>query len=723
MKRSALLLTASALVAALSVAQAAPKKRKKQREDDKPAATPAPSALSAFKPKATPTPAEKPPADAPLPSPWRTWSDASGRSLEAAFAGLAGNVLTVQTKEARTYRLNLLALIPQDQAFARDYARRIQARAFAESYVKQAAYTIDHLVGTTLVSKGLKFNPPATDEQFIRRIYLDIAGRVPTAEEARTFLADTAPGKRAKIIDTLLHSPSYTMHLYNWMADALRVRDDIDRRAQTYLFQDWLKDQLAADRPWDALVREMLTADGKLCENGPTGFLLRDAMMPLDGVSNLLTTFLGANVACAQCHDHPLAEWSQKDFYQMAAFFGASDGYDNDLYKKAQRFGKNGSGGLNQGQVRSIAMNNALRLVDTGKNKLTIPADYKYSDAKPGSPVTPALIEWKSGDKNSAAYKINTGNPQQLRDEFAKWMTHQDNPRFAANIANRLWKKTFGLAVQEPVSDLDDPKKASNPALLAHLAAIMKSARFDLRQFQRVLYNSQTYQRAPSATPDLEKGPYLFPGPLLRRMTAEQAWDSLITMTVGTSADSLVLRRGDDMQLFTLPGTLSLETMKTVVSKLQEAGIGMGYGGGKKKGGGKAPLDAYEGGRPEQRQGLLLARASELPQPAPETHFLRLFGQSDRLVADSNTTDGSVPQALMLMNGSAARLVTDPNSAVLAAAAGEAEQKIESLYLAFFSRKPSAEEAAAARKALDGGLTSSDIAWTLLNSREFLFVQ
>ncbi len=724
MKRSALLLTAAVLFAALSVAQAAPKKRKRAAQDEKPPATPAPSALSAFKPRATPAPVQKPPADAPLPSPWRTWGDASGRTLEAAFAGLAGNVLTVQTREAKTYRLNLLSLLPQDQAFARDYARRLQARAFADSYVKQAAYTIDHLVGSTLVSKGLKFNPPATDEQFIRRIYLDIAGRVPTAEEARTFLADTVPDKRAKIIDTLLYSPSYTMNLYNWMADALRVRDDIDRRAYTYLFQDWLKDQLAADRPWDALVRDMLTADGKLCENGPAGFLLRDAMMPLDGVSNLLTTFLGANVACAQCHDHPLADWSQKDFYQMAAFFGASDGYDNDLYRQAQRIGNSMSGGASKGQTRIIAMNNALRLVDTNKNTLKIPDDYKYSDAKPGSPVKPELIEWKSGDKNSPAYKISTGNPQQLRDEFAKWMTHPENPRFAANIANRLWKKTFGLAVQEPVSDLDDPKKASNPALLAHISAIMKSARFDLRQFQRVLYNSQTYQRAASLTPDLEKGPYLFPGPLLRRMTSEQAWDSLVTMAVGTDADALILRRGEDMQLFSLPGTVTVESIKTVANKLQEAGVGMGYGGGgKKRGGGKASLDAYEGGTPQQRNGLVLARASELPQPAPETHFLRLFGQSDRLVADSNTTDGSVPQALMLMNGSAARLVTDANSAVLTAATGEPDQKIESLYLAFFSRKPTAGESAAAKKALDGGLAAADLAWTMLNAREFLFVQ
>src|SRR3954465_9096245 len=99
----------------------------------------------------------------------------------------------------------------------------------------------------------------------------------------------------------------------------------------------------------------MLAAEGKLCDNGATGFLLYDAQMPLDGVSNLLTTFLGANVACAQCHDHPLAEWSQRDFYQMAAFFGATDGFDEKTLGQFKKMAKNSGGGLNKGAVLRIA--------------------------------------------------------------------------------------------------------------------------------------------------------------------------------------------------------------------------------------------------------------------------------------------------------------------------------------------------------------------------------
>jgi Protein of unknown function (DUF1549)/Protein of unknown function (DUF1553) len=715
MKR--IVMSAGLLAVTTTLVFAAPAEKKRRRPDAPAPAKSAPAAPSLVKPEVTD-------------SPWHVWSDAQGRKLEAAFRALAGNICTVQTREGATHRLNLDLLVPADKAFAYARAREAADSRFKDAFVKQAAFQIDHLIGTTLVSKGLKFNPPAADEQFLRRVYLDAVGRIPTADEAAAFLRDTSPDKRTKLVDTLLHSPGYTMHMYNWLADTLRVKDEFGKGAYAFLFQDWLKDQLAADRPWDAVVRDMLTADGKLCENGAAGFLLRDAQMPLDGVSNMLTTFLGANVACAQCHDHPLASWTQRDFYQMAAFFGASDGYDQGAYKQARRIAnaKASGTGLDKQQVLRIAGANAFRMVDSGKQSLTLPKDYQYDDAKPGSPVAPSLIVWTTSDKKLPAYAVDTRDPRRLRDEFAKWMTHPDNPRFAANIANRIWKKVFGLAVQEPVGDLDDPRDASNPQLLAHLSTIMKAAKFDLREFQRVLFNSQTYQRAASITPDLEKGPYLFPGPLLRRMSAEQAWDSILILAAGRSVDDALLRRGEDLPLLALPGgAMTPNSFKIVADRLKEAG-GIAMGGYGKKKTGPDPrrfMAAYDGAKPQQRSGLILARASELPQPAPESHFLRLFGQSDRLVADSGTTDGSVPQSLMLMNGSISKIVADTNAAALAAAGTEesGDGQIESLYLSFLARKPAPEEIAAGKKALSANLTLPDLAWTLLNAREFLFVQ
>ncbi len=728
MKRLPFTLSALLSVVAFSSLLAAPNgKRRMERQQAAAAAAAAKTAPTVTAP-AAPAVAEPKPMSSELPSPWRTWSDATGRKVEAAYCALTGDVLTLQMKTGETYRVSLSALVPADRAFAADFSQRLKQKNFADDYVKKASYQIDYLIGSTLVAKGQKFNEPANDEQFVRRIYLDAVGRVPTAEEAGAFLADAAKDKRAKLIDKLLNSPGYTMQMFNWLGDMLRVKDSFGKGVPAYTFEDWLKDQLNADRPWDALVRTMLTADGKLCDNGAVGFLAYDAQMPLDGVSNLLTTFLGANVACAQCHDHPLAEWSQRDFYQMAAFFGASDGFDEKLLQQSKRLSnaKGGPAAIPKQAALKIGSANAYRMLDKGKQDLTFPKDYKYEDVKPGSPVAPALIMWSEADKKNPAYRINTQKPEELRDEFARWMTHPDNPRFAANIANRVWKKIFGLAVQEPVSDIDDLKKASNPALLAHLATIVKAGRFDLREFQRVIFNSQTYQRTASATPDLEKGPYLFPGPVLRRMTAEQVWDSVMVLSVGPEVDSCLLRRGDDEKLMTLPGgEVSAANFKVVMERLRESGATMG--GGKKKGGGseKGLVTAYEGAKPQQRFGMLLARASELPQPAAETHFLRLFGQSDRLIADTSTTDGSVPQALAMMNGNIGQLISDPNCAAVvgASAAKTDDEKIDVLYLAFLSRKPTAPERTAAKDARASGLALSDVAWALVNVREFFFIQ
>jgi hypothetical protein len=471
----------------------------------------------------------------------------------------------------------------------------------------------------------------------------------------------------------------------------------------------------------------MITADGRLSDNGATGFMLFDAEMPLDGVSNLMTTFLGTNMACAQCHDHPLAEWTQRDFYQMAAFFGATDGKDEAIgsaIKKAVR----ADASLPKAATLKIEQMNTFRMEDSDKQKLTFPKDYKYKDAKAGDPVTPALIAWSKGEKSLPVYNVNTKNPSQLRDEFARWLTSPQNPRFATNIANRIWKKAFGLGVIEPVNDIDDLAEASSPELMAHLTFVMKAAKFDLREVQRVIYNSKTYQASASATPDLGKAKYLFNGPLVRRLSAEQVWDSLIVTAVGTYADNVLLRRGDDLKAMALPaGKVTLAEIKNAVDRTKAAFSGSGKAGPKKVGGGSTMglANGYDGDKPVSRFSLMLARASELPQPSPETHFLRLWGQGDRLLADSATNDGSVPQVLQMMNGSVGKLVADVRSAAVMDAMKEKapDAQVTSLYLSYLSRKPTAKELGAASQSLADGLALTDLAWVLANTREFLFVQ
>jgi hypothetical protein len=655
---------------------------------------------------------------------WHTWTASSGEKLEAKFKALENGIVTVQKKDQSLTRFPLTRLSAADQAFAQACKKAQPNEPFSQDVIQSAAARLDETINVTLRSSNTAPNLTIPDALFMRRIYLDIIGRIPTEEEAQAFLNDPSPQKRSNLINALLNSPGYTMQMYNWLADMLRVKDDYGKGARAYLYEDWLKDQIAMNVPWNVMVREMLTADGKLNQNGAAGFLLRDAQMPLDGMSNMLTTFLGANVSCAQCHDHPFAEWSQHDFYSMAAYFGATDGFHEDVFRKSRRlvkseelapFGKN--------ILSQLLTANAYNLVDLPKNRLKFPEDYKYKDAKPGELTVPALIRWTDTAKDNPAYALTNQNPDQLRNQFADWMVHPENPRFATAIANRLWKKVFGIAVQEPVSDIDDPKLASNPELLAKITAYMKQSKFDLREFQRILFHTAAYQRQASQMPENPKE-YRFNGPVIRRMSAEQAWDSIVTLVSGESADHLLLRRGDDLQKTVIADReMTVEGIKAAAEELQKSGVRMG-GGGKKTGGQARMITSfYEGGKPEFRFGLLLARASEIQQPAPENHFLRLFGQSDRMVSDTNTTDGSVPQMLQLMNGPVQEMVTK-NSVAMRAVTQQADAtaQITSLYLSFLSRKPTPDEMSKALAVLKDGLRPEDIAWVLLNSREFLFL-
>ena len=660
---------------------------------------------------------------------WHTWTDTEGRKVEALFCGLSGDYITMQTKDGRTYHFATSLLIPEDVEFAKSCLTKNRDASFSPAIIASAAADIDRMVGAILAENGQQPNAPATDAQFLRRIYVDAVGRVPTAKEADTFLKNPAPDKRAKLIDDLVFSPGYSMQMFNWMADLLRVKDTFGKGVPAFTFEDWLKMRIAADAPWDKLVYEMLTADGRLCDNGATGFMLFDAEMPLDGVSNLMTTFLGTNMACAQCHDHPLAEWKQRDFYQMAAFFGATSGKDTAILGAVNKAAKDG--GLPKAAVKKIADMNAFRMEDTSKQKLTFPKDYKYKDAKPSSPVSPALIAWEKEDKSLPIYNVATKDPTQLRIQFSRWLTSPQNPRFATNIANRIWKKAFGVAVLEPVNDIDDLKLASSPELLAHLTFVMKAAKFDLREVQRVIYNSKTFQASASPTPDLGKAKYLFPGPVVRRFTAEEAWDSLIVTALGAYADNVLLRRGDDLKAMALPaGKVTLAEVKNAVERTKAAFAGSANGkaaGGKKAAGGSTLglANGYEGDKPVTRFNMMLARASELPQPSPETHFLRVWGQGDRLLADSATNDGSVPQLLQMINGSVSKMIADTRSAAVMDAAKEKvpDAQIRSLYLSYLSRPPTAKELATANKSLKDGIGLTDLAWVLANTREFLFVQ
>ena len=708
----------------------------------------------------------------------RTWTDTKGRQVTASFIGLDGENIILQTADGATHKFPLTNLSAEDQTLAKTLKPSEQPVMLANATVAQASAAVDRLVAAGLVranperAKGGKkpitgFNPMANDEQFVRRVYLDIVGRIPNHTETTQFIQDSNPNKRAKLIDMLLDSPGYNSHTFNYFAEMLRVKDRLEQdnlRGIPYI--NWMQDQIAKNRPWNEMVYDMLTASGKMWHNGAAGYLLRDAGMPLDNLANTLAVFLGTDVACAQCHDHPFSDWTQHQFYEMASFFGATT--TNMRTAQARKKGKESPGMMNamndlmpkieemvtkSGQdikrIRNGIQNymgaNRNIVGDTDTNSTKLPHDYKYPDAKPLDPVEPKFIMWSKNDKNLPAYKQKMKSPEELRPAFAKWTTDSSNPRFAMAIANRMWKRAFGQGISEPVTNIDDPKQSVNPELLIHLAEEMKRVKFDLKAFMRIIYNTRAYQ-SESTTEKIAMGePYYFQGPLLRRMTAEQAWDSYMTLVLGEPdkytkpLDDLYSKSIDldltNPKLDAQTVLVKYDAFRRMAEKeralmgggLADAGGDMMMEGSKKAKGKAAPAasEMMENASISYN-GMVLRRAAELEQPAPNGHFLIDFGQSPRALIDGSVKTGSVPQVLMMMNGKAQEMLTSSDSLIFRTMekVKSPPEKVEALFISVLNRRPTMAEKDIAKRALSGGDDGySNMIWALINTREFIFIQ
>ncbi len=424
---------------------------------------------------------------------------------------------------------------------------------------------IDQLLNKDWEKAGLKANPPASDEVLVRRLYLDIAGRIPTLEEAQAYTSSKDPQKRSKLIDTLLASDGYTSHMFNYWADVLRLTDNVKGRITAEAYEEWLKKQVKENVPYDKFVKNLLTTDGGVWDSGSIGFWQRDENK-LDHLAYTVQVFLGTSIVCAQCHNHPFDKWSQMDYYHMAAFtygmdtksrgvdFKSSAMKSVELDKKAvqamsneekkayrakyQAERKAEESKMSREDLAQVkrAMQDVMKPLrytsaEWQDGKLpNLPADYKYPDAKPGEKV-----EAKTMFGADAVIK-----PGQNRlDAFADWMTSPENPRFTTVIANRMWKKAFGVGLIEPVDEMTDSTVASNPALMDYLGQLMTEKQYSLKSFLRILYNTDTYQRAATAHEVPLGETYHFTGPILRRMSAEQIWDSFVTLSKGNVDDTV----------------------------------------------------------------------------------------------------------------------------------------------------------------------------------------
>lgn len=621
------------------------------------------------------------------------------------------------------------------------------------AYVKKAAFEIDRRLGAEFQKKGIKPLPPVDDSRFMRRLYLDAIGRIPTYEEATIFLKDTAPDKREKLINTLLASEGYVGQMYNYYLDLLRATSrlgtDGTRSGVPYL--RWIRESVAQNKPYDKMAYELLTTNGDGWEpgKGAVGYFERDRGMPLDNMANTTRIFLGTHIECAQCHDHPYDKWKQLDFYEMSAFtHGLQTGHKDERAKYANEK-YNGKNAEEKGVRRDLYRWLYDNIYDFGVSGggdgiIKLPMDFKGKGGKPEEMVRAKSVF--PGASNTRREAIDDA-----REKFAKWMTSPENPRFSMLISNRIWKKVMGIGLFEPVDKYVEPSKenregtlVSNPEVLAWLTQMMKDLNYDLKGFQRVLYNSRAYALGtnPSAV-DL-KQPYAFQGRAVRRMSAEQVWDSMASLVVpdidyrkGNALSPAAVIYGQVIgqnayQIWQELGKADIKTMNLWVDKMSKEI-------GSKKGdsammmsdtGMMAESDSKTStlNDPKRWDGYSkdLLRSFELPSPTPPDHFLRKFGQSSREVIEGASTDSDVTQVLSLINGHVEKNIIGDSKALVYKAINDAaspEDKVRAAFLTILSRPPTPAELdlmlPEAKKGRDG---MKNIIYALLNSNEFIFI-
>lgn len=603
-------------------------------------------------------------------------------------------------------------------------------------YLKKAAFNVDKHVAELYRTKKLKVPLVVDDPTFLRRSFLVSTGRIPTLDEARSFLEIEDEDKRRMLVGYLMGTDGYRSHMTNWMLDLLRVQDGFGNGRTAAPYVEFIRQAVVDDMPWDKFTTKLMSSSGSIWGdgNGSVGYFIRDKGMPLDNMSNTMRIFLGERMECAQCHDSPFNKWERMDFYELAAF-------------------THGQGEINRGPWRSVwgAVREAkeersefgravdwfgdnihyLTLGGGGSGRIKLPYDYQYRDGDPGEMIagkTPFGPRVRGSDRKDAG---------DGREELAEWMTAEKNLRFSIVIANRMWKRVMGNPIFDPVDEYVEPDKTITPDLMIYLAGLIKDLNYDLKAFQHVLLMTKTFQFAANPQAFDAGMPQAFNGRQLERMSAEQMWDSLVTLTAG-NPDKLAKRRYSDIIYYrnkpVLVGKKTMGQLSREVLAIEDPGayrayvndflkqIKSGNGGSSKD----ADMMMASKSRPGPASGL--ARASELPSPSPAGHFLRDFGQSDRDLIDSATKEANMAQVLAIMNGHVERMVVSNSGAAVYKALEDGSSdadKVRFLFYSILSRPPTdGEMTMLMRDVVDGSRESyRNLVSALISTHEFVFVQ
>ena len=479
-----------------------------------------------------------------------------------------GTILLKRSNDNQLFRIDLSIFTDDDQAFVKNNfppnhdALPTFTRPLSDRDLAINAQFIDRIIETKLRSYNQRPNKEISNETFLRRAYLKIIGRIPTLEETQEFLSQRDRKARGQLIDKLLASDGYNKNWYIYWADILRAKTRVNNKySDGYPFVRYLKDSIAANKPYDKWVKEMLSSTGPMWErgNGAVGYFYRDQGMGLDNMANTVRVFLGTSLECAQCHDHPFDRWTQKQFYEMAAFTNGVGNVSskNDqlkaLNKMARAAQKENEEERNQIRRAFEYVTDILNpgLDDLGKGEIALPNDYQYDNAKPGEKLEAKTIFGLVLELDENLEEKGS------RASYASWLASPDNPRFSTVVANRLWKTAFGIGLIEPVDNMYDDTLPTHPKLMLHLEKLMVALDYDMKEFLRIVYNTKAFQRAtPSReinsrdtkdesmpmeikwviagpNPNFPKrgaAPYFYQGPVMERMSGEQLWDSLVSL-------------------------------------------------------------------------------------------------------------------------------------------------------------------------------------------------
>ena len=486
-------------------------------------------------------------------------------------------------------------------------------------------------------------SPPASDAAFIRRVYLDAAGILPTPAEVEKFLEDSSADKRDRLIDALMKRPEFVDYwAYKW-SDLLLVSSNRLSNEEMWSYYNWIRQSVAGNKPWDQMVYQIVTATGPTVQNGAANYWVihRD---PLDTSENMAQAFLGITITCAHCHNHPLAKWTQKDYYGMANLFARV---------RLKTFAPGGF------RTAVGPLFNDVTVYSAPTGEFT---DDRFMMVLPPKPLdATALPETVPGD---------------TRVYFAKWLTSPDNPFFARNIVNRVWRNFMGRGLVEPVDDLRDTNPATNDELLNALVKDFQAHHFDIDYLIRTIVQSATYQASSVPLKENADDEKYCSHYLIKRLPAEVLLDAYSQVT-------------------------------QVPEKFEGYPVGM--------------------------------RALQLPDTAVKSYFLDAFGRPARQQTreSERTSVPTITQALHIINGDTLNdKLRDPASSInmLLKLGFSDDQIVGYLYLAAFNRPPTEAERAALVKALGSAEQQKvpgvddprraalvDMTWAMLTSQEFMF--